>query len=39
MFMHHIFQDAKTFCPADIPFLRPEDLKWQITVQYEFFNK
>ena len=39
MFMHHIFQDADTFCPADIPFLKPEDLQWQITVQYEFFNK
>ena len=39
MFMHHIFQDANTFCPADIPFLKPEDLQWQITVQYEFFNK
>ena len=38
-FMHTIFQDARTFCPADIPYLKPEDLKWQITVQYEFFNK
>lgn len=39
MFMHHLFQDAMTFCPADIPYLNPEDLQWQITVQYEFFNK
>ena len=38
-FMHRIFQDADTFCPADIPYLRPEDLQWQIVVQYEFFNK
>ncbi len=38
-FMHQMFQDANTFCPADIPYLKPEDLKWQITVQYEFFNK
>lgn len=39
MFMHHIFQDANTFCPADIPFLKPDDLQWQITVQYEFFKR
>ena len=38
-FMHKIFQDAHTFCVADIPHLKPEDLQWQITVQYEFFNK
>ena len=38
-FMHQMFQDANTFCPADIPYLKPEDLQWQITVQYEFFNK
>ena len=38
-FMHKIFQDAHTYCPADIPFLKPDDLKWQITVQYEFFNR
>ena len=38
-FMHTMFQDSGTFCPADIPFLKPEDLQWQITVQYEFFNK
>ena len=38
-FMHNMFQDAETFCPADIPYLKPEDLKWQITVQYEFFNR
>ena len=38
-FMHKIFQDAHTFCVADIPYLKPEDLQWQITVQYEFFNK
>ena len=38
-FMHQMFQDAETFCPADIPYLKPEDLQWQITVQYEFFNK
>ena len=39
MFMHRIFQDAGTFCVADIPYLKPEDLEWQITVQYEFFNR
>ena len=39
MFMHKIFQDARTFCVADIPFLKPEDLEWQITVRYEFFNR
>ena len=38
-FMHKIFQDAHTFCIADIPYLKPEDLQWQITAQYEFFNK
>lgn len=38
-FMHWMFNDAGTFCPADIPYLRPEDLAWQITVQFEFFNK
>lgn len=38
-FMHTMFQDAHTFCPADIPYLKPEDLEWQITVQFEFFNK
>ena len=38
-FMHQMFQDANTFCPADIPYLKPEDLKWQITIQYEFFNR
>ena len=38
-FMHRLFCDANTFCPADIPFLKPKDLQWQITVQYEFFNK
>lgn len=37
-FMHSLFVDSDTFCPADIPFLKPEDLQWQITVQYEFFN-
>ena len=39
MFMHYIFQDAGTFCAADIPYLKPEDLQWQINVQYEFFNR
>ena len=39
MFMHHIFQDAGAFCIADIPYLKPEDLQWQIIVEYEFFNK
>ena len=39
MFMHRIFQDAGTFCVADIPYLKPADLEWQITVQYEFFNR
>ena len=38
-FMHSLFVDSHTFCPADIPYLKPEDLQWQITVQYEFFNK
>lgn len=38
-FMHSLYVDSHTFCPADIPFLKPEDLQWQITVQYEFFNK
>lgn len=38
-FMHNMFQDADTFCLADIPYLKPEDLQWQITVQYEFFHK
>ena len=37
-FMHTMFQDAHTFCPADIPYLSPEDLQWQITVQFEFFR-
>lgn len=39
MFMHHIFQDADTFCPADIPYLEPQDLQWQIVVEYEHFDK
>lgn len=39
MFMHHIFQDATTFCVADIPYLKPEDLQWQIVVEYEHFFK
>lgn len=39
MFMHHIFQDADTFCPADIPYLEPKDLQWQIVVEYEYFDK
>ena len=38
-FMHNFFQDADTFCLADIPYIKPDDLQWQITVQYEFFNK
>ena len=38
-FMHTMFQDANTFCPADIPYLKPEDLQWQITIQFEFFKK
>lgn len=38
-FMHNIFIDANTFCIADIPYLKPDDLLWQITVQYEQFNK
>ena len=38
-FMHTMFQDAHTFCPADIPYLKPEDLQWQITVQFEYFSK
>lgn len=38
-FMHSLFVDSDTFCPADIPFLKPEDLQWQITVQFEFFQK
>ena len=39
MFMHHIFQNAGTFCVADIPYLKPEDLQWQINVEYEFFTR
>ena len=38
-FMHAIFIDSGTFCVADIPYLKPEDLQWQITVQYEHFDK
>lgn len=39
MFMHHIFDDADTFCPADIQYLKPEHLEWQIVVEYEHFKK
>ena len=38
-FMHAIFIDSGTFCVADIPYLKPEDLQWQITVQYEHFDR
>ncbi len=39
MYMHHIFQDSDTFCPMDIRYIRPEDLEWQITVNFEHFSK
>ena len=38
-FMHTMFIDSHTFCVADIPYLKPEDLQWQITVQYEHFDR
>lgn len=38
-FMHTMFQDSRTFCPADIPYLNPDDLEWWITVQYKLPNK
>ncbi len=38
-FMHTMFVDSHTFCVADIPYLKPEDLQWQITVQYEHFDR
>ena len=38
-FMFELFIDSGTFCLADIPYLRPEDLRWQITVKYEFFTR
>lgn len=38
-FMHSLFVDSHVFCVADIPHLKPEDLTWQITVQYEQFDR
>lgn len=36
-FMHSLFVDSGTFCVADIPYLKPEDLQWQVVVQFEKF--
>jgi hypothetical protein len=38
-FMHAIFVDSGAFCVGDIPYLKPEDLQWQITVEYEQFDR
>lgn len=38
-FMRSLFVDSHVFCVADIPHLKPEDLTWQITVQYEQFDR
>ena len=38
-FMHSLFVDSHVFCVTDIPHLKPEDLTWQVTVQYEQFDR
>ena len=37
-FMHSLFVDSETFCVADIPYLKPEDLQWQVVVRFEKFT-
>ncbi len=38
-YMHSLFEESLAFCPMDIRYIKPEDLEWQIDVDYEYYSK